>query len=133
VVVGVDGSVSSIDALRWAARHAQALGGYVHAVSAFDGPEGSSPDARALAERLLDARLSLGRAVVRTLGARPPVDVEAEAVRGPAVPVLLEAAHDAEVVVLGHRGRGGFHGLPVGSVGQHLCCHAPCSVVIVRS
>src|SRR5581483_11471994 len=61
-----------------------------------------------------------------------PVEMREEVVVGNAPRVLLEAAHGAELLVLGSRGHGGFAGALLGSVGQHCVQHAPCPVVIVR-
>jgi nucleotide-binding universal stress UspA family protein len=80
----------------------------------------------------LEARSEIGRLVTEVLGDRIEIDVEADAIRGPAVPVLLEAADNAWLLVLGDRGRGGFAGLPLGSVSLHCAMHAGCSVVVVK-
>ena len=46
---------------------------------------------------------------------------------------LIEQAKDADLLVVGTRGHGGFVGLLLGSVGEHCVTHAPCPVVVVRS
>ena len=64
----------------------------------------------------------------------PAADVEMSisAVEGDPARVLLEAAHDADVLVAGSRGHSGVASLLLGSVSQHCAHHAPCPVVIVR-
>jgi nucleotide-binding universal stress UspA family protein len=136
VVVGVDGSEHSIIALRWAVDYAKTVGARVRAVIAWRWPismvvalpvvEVYEPEQEAL--KRLEA------AVAEALGDGPASDVEvrAEAIYGAPVPVLLEAASHAALLVVGSRGHGGFHGLLLGSTGEHCVRHANCPVVVVR-
>ncbi len=62
----------------------------------------------------------------------PEVELERIALDGPAAKVLVDAADDAELLVVGSRGHGGFAGLLLGSVSQQCAHHAQCPVVIVR-
>ncbi|MCX4618160.1 universal stress protein [Streptomyces viridodiastaticus] len=89
----------------------------------------SSGDEEALETR---AREDLTRCVEETLGARPPADVRTEVHYGTPASVLLRAARDASLLVVGSRGLGGFAGLLLGSVAQHCVQHAACPVVVVR-
>ena len=77
-------------------------------------------------------RSALGRVVEEVLGEHPAVAVQALAVSGPPARVLVEAAEEADLLVIGSRGRGGFAGVMLGSVSLHCVSHAPCPVVVVR-
>jgi nucleotide-binding universal stress UspA family protein len=58
--------------------------------------------------------------------------VSQRAVMGHPAKVLLDAAADAALLVVGSRGRGGFTGMLLGSVSQHVIARAACPVVVVR-
>ncbi|WP_335940230.1 universal stress protein [Streptomyces sp. PTD5-9] len=138
IVVGVDGSDSSKQALRWALRQAEATHGVVEAVTAWDLPQfhgalgwlpPTSGDEAVLESR---ARNAVMQAVEEVAGPRPPVEVRADARYGTPAGVLLDAARGASLLVVGSRGLGGFSGLLLGSVAQHCAQHATCPVVVVR-
>jgi nucleotide-binding universal stress UspA family protein len=133
IVVGVDGSPASLCALEWAAGQASLIGAVVEAVTAWQYPAayGGYPvdagtDWRANAHAIQDT------AVKEALG-----DEATELVRfvaeGHPVRVLLDAAAGAELLVVGSRGHGGFTGMLLGSVSEHVVAHAPCAVVVVRT
>ncbi|MGW6398619.1 universal stress protein [Streptomyces sp. NPDC055134] len=143
IVVGVDGSNHSKEALRWAVRQATLVGGRVHAVMSWEwstnpfslgGP--SDGDAVAGGRELLSpeetSRVKLIDIVTETVGESPPVPVHSRIVQGPAAKVLVEASGAAELLVVGTRGYGGFKGALLGSVSQQVTQHAHCSVVVVR-
>jgi len=132
VAVGVDGSPSSIEAFAWAASEAQRRGALLRVVSAWqpDRSRGSAGASDVAAVR--DRRRVLGELIVETIGANPEIDVMVEVVRGSPAPVLLEAAEESALLVLGRRGRGGFPGMRLGSVGLHCVMHASCPVAIVQ-
>jgi nucleotide-binding universal stress UspA family protein len=76
-------------------------------------------------------RLALERALEEADGSAGDVEVETVVREGAPAATLLEEAQDAELLVVGSRGLGGFRGLLLGSVGQQCAHHAPCPVVIV--
>jgi nucleotide-binding universal stress UspA family protein len=134
IVVGVDGSGASNDALKWAADYAALVGGELLALSVWQWPvslgmalalpEGYSPRA--------DANSVLADAIKATLGASPAVPVVSEVVEGSAAAALVEASGKAALLVVGSRGHGGFVGLMLGSTSEHCARHAVCPVVVVR-
>jgi nucleotide-binding universal stress UspA family protein len=140
IVVGVDGSETSRQALRWAAEEALAHDAELNVVHAWDSPSpgagvGLSPGRRAPAavEEQHGAAEQLVRDVVKEeLGGSPLSNVRPSIGRGSAASVLLEAAKGADLLVVGSRGLGGFAGLLLGSVSTKMANHAGCPVVIVR-
>ena len=129
IVVGVDGSESSRYALRWAARQAECADADVRAVMAWHLPEIYSYEPR---DYEADARDALDDVVKETLGSDPRVSVVTQVVAGDAAPVLIAASRDAELLVVGSHGHGGFRGMLLGSVSQHCVSHAHCPVVVAR-
>ena len=140
IVVGVDGSPASLEALRWALAEAAARGARLRAVHAWSHPFVTSPlgavvpalDPGTLAELAGVARGRLEEALAAAGAAASGVQVEPDAVEGGPAEVLLDAAQSAELLVVGSRGLGGFEGLLLGSVSRRCSQHASCPVVIVR-
>ncbi|SOC49763.1 Nucleotide-binding universal stress protein, UspA family [Blastococcus aggregatus] len=134
VVVGLDGSAASGAALERAATEAQLLGAEVVAVAAYSAasywsdayavvmppPEQLAGEVRAAAEQ-------------QVAGARLPdgVPVRVESLEGPAGNVLVEAARDAALLVVGGHGQGAVRGLLMGSVALHCVLSGPCPVMVV--
>jgi len=134
IVVGVDGSNSSREALRWAAREAQQVGADLEVLMTWQNPYPDMwiPSDPPGTDPLALTRSALGRVVEEVLGEHPAIAVQATAVSGPPARVLVEAAEGADLLVVGNRGRGGFAGVLLGSVSLHCVSHAPCPVVVVR-
>jgi nucleotide-binding universal stress UspA family protein len=139
VVVGVDGSEHSKRALQWASEEASEHGAELLVVSAWTPPPVVAPlpyasfswgaDTTQLAE---NAEAMLQKTLSEVLGDSPPVPVNASVVEGNAAKVLIDLSGSADLLVVGSRGYGGFAGLLLGSVSQHVVAHAQCSVVVVR-
>ncbi len=137
IVVGVDGSDPSIRALRWAARQAEWSGATLAVVTAWNFPEHPVPlgivvDVPWPDELIAEARLKLDEVISDSLPAIDPDRIHAQVIRGSAVPVLLEAASDADLLVVGSHGGGVMAELLLGSVSDRCVRHAGCSVVVVR-
>jgi nucleotide-binding universal stress UspA family protein len=139
IVVGIDGSNDANLALTWAANEAVLRGAELWVVHVWTLPHLASPsplppmvseeEGEGHARALLDATIE---GVLLGLERRPDV-VEAILVQGHAVAALTDVAKGADLLVVGSRGRGGFHGLQLGSISQQLAHHAPCPLVIVRA
>jgi nucleotide-binding universal stress UspA family protein len=141
IVVGVDGSDASKLALRWAIEEAQAHGASVIALHAWEvpppvpevapiptiDPVALFPEFQNVAEKLVTD------VVEEVVGDDTSVPVEPVAVEGPPALAVIDAARDADLVVVGSRGLGGFKALLLGSVSHQIAQHAPCPVVIHRA
>lgn len=68
----------------------------------------------------------------RIRGEHPGLAVQAQALHGPAAAVLAEAAADAELLVVGHRGHGGFPGLGLGSVAERTVTRSSVPTLVAR-
>lgn len=137
IVVGVDGSPSSLAAVDVAAAQARLRGLPLRVVHAFiwpyfDVPLGPSPSGPPDGGLQHEAERLVAEAVGRARTTAPDVEVDGEIVTGGAAAVLLEESRDAATVVLGDRGLGGFSGLLIGSVAVQLAAHAHCPVLVVR-
>jgi nucleotide-binding universal stress UspA family protein len=138
IVVGVDGSEHSLDALRWAASEAKLRGATLRVVASFSTPlmstgyEVAVPDSSDLAAAsttMLKAALDS----VRSSGVLEGVDVITEVLEGHAGEQLIRLSENADLLVVGARGHGGFLGLLMGSVTTYAVNHALCPVVVVRT
>jgi nucleotide-binding universal stress UspA family protein len=135
VVVGVDGSETSLKALRYAVEEGKRRGWGVRAVHAWAMP----PDLATLGGFVLDVdRGKLEQAhrkvlddAVEGVGDTGGVEIERVMVEGQAAERLLEAAGAEDVLVVGSRGLGGFANLMLGSISQECARHARCPLVIV--
>ena len=139
IVVGVDGSDSSREALRWAYDEAAHHGASITAVSAWHPPAlpmtppyGSVPPEGYVSQPKQNAMDLLEQFVADLDVREPAVDVRTSVEEGNPAKVLIERSKEADLVVLGSRGHGGFKGMLLGSVSQHLVAHSECPVVIVR-
>ncbi|MER6099911.1 universal stress protein [Streptomyces sp. NPDC001728] len=137
VIVGADGSTSSLGAVEAAAREARWRDAELRIVHAFHWPVARVPLWQALPMPTRDEiqRMSEGlvtAAVERARTVAPTVDVTHVVVRGAPVTVLEAQSRAAELSVVGSRGVGGLVGLMVGSTAVHLAAHGRCPVLVVR-
>ena len=138
IIVGTDGSDHSRRALEWAAREAgirhvplTVLTVHQTAVGYFGG-EVSYPGDQALADKAREAaRRETDEVLDRLAGGQAPAQVTVLAVSGLPAKEILNAAADADMVVVGSRGAGGFKKLLMGSVSSQVTHHAHCPVVVI--
>jgi nucleotide-binding universal stress UspA family protein len=142
VVVGVDGSAGSNEALHWAIAEARLRNAPLRAVHAWtyqplipslvgypyraESVDLTVDDRRQAAEQML------GRATSE-LSSVHDIAIERFIGEGSAAQVLIDAVGEDDLLVVGSRGHGGFTSLLLGSVSQQCAHHAPCPVVIVRA
>jgi nucleotide-binding universal stress UspA family protein len=137
IIVGVDGSGHSQRALEWAMkeaaiRHTSLTVLTVHeAVRGYYGGAEMSPDDQDRTEKARDAAQAETDQVLAELEGPRPESVTVKAVHGFPAEELISAGHDADMIVLGSRGAGGFTRLMMGSVAGQVAQHAHCPVLIV--
>jgi len=126
IVAGVDGSAESLAALEWAVDLARLTGAEVRAVQAWQTPPVY------VKYQLLEAREAAEQALGDTVKLiADGVNATAVLVDGPAAHVLIDAGRDADLLVVGSRGYGGFTGLLMGSVSAQCVQHASCPVTVI--
>jgi len=137
VVVGIDGSDSSKSALRWAADEAKAHDAELTVASVWTPlPIAATPydsagwgtglDPQELAAAILQDTME------EVLSEYSGLALRREVPGWNAARVLIDLSDGADVSVVGSRGRGGFVGMLLGSVSQHVAAHADCTVVVIR-
>jgi nucleotide-binding universal stress UspA family protein len=139
IVVGVDGSEGGQTALEFAAAEAALRKASLRVVCAWELPTAayagglsSGVDASVIGAFRDDAQTLAREAVESVTHLQPDVACEGVAVEGQAAEILLQEAENAELIVVGNRGRGGFASLLLGSVSQQVVHHATCPVIVVR-
>jgi nucleotide-binding universal stress UspA family protein len=153
IVVGVDASQGSTNALLWAFGEARARKIPIHAVLAWqyhppwvdpgmgsmfplgyqpeDGvPQDEFAKAAAAVDNLLDAAIRKATTSDPD-SATDPVPTTQETAEGHPAQVLLESVGENDIMVVGSRGHGGFVGAMLGSISQHVVSHSRCPVVVV--
>ncbi|MCH7230698.1 universal stress protein [Glycomyces sp. L485] len=133
IVVGIDGSPSSVRALRWAIGQAKATGATVEVVYAWEVPPTYGTVVAVWPSDALEAnaRELLGEVMNQVEAEAADVELERYVEEGHAAAVLLRHSEDADLLVVGNRGHGGFAGALLGSVSQHCIHHATCPVVVI--
>jgi nucleotide-binding universal stress UspA family protein len=135
IVVGVDGSEASRDALTGAARQAALTGASLQVIMTWHVPTaayGAQIPMPSDYDFIADSERELGTVVSEVLGPQPGIGVSMVVMEGHPANRLIEASVGAELLVVGSRGHGAFSGMLLGSVSEHCVAHASCPVVVVR-
>jgi nucleotide-binding universal stress UspA family protein len=133
IVVGVDGSRLSIEALWKAQRLAAVLGCPLQVVTVWEQAVSlTAPVPTDVWSPQVEAEHIMAEVLEEAFGSGIPPDLTQTPLVGRAVELLIEASRGAEMLVVGNRGRGGFAGLLLGSVSSVLAAHARCPVLIVH-
>jgi nucleotide-binding universal stress UspA family protein len=136
VVVGVDGSPESVAALSWAGRYGAATGAVVWALHIWHYPTSAGLPPGITPESVTDEvkanqQKELDEAIAKA-NLDPAAQVESKIAYGHPAQVLINESQNVDLIVIGHRGRGGFTGMLTGSVSMQVVNHAACPVVVVR-
>ena len=132
MVIGVDGSQPSRHVVQWARFTARIMDARIDAVTVW---EISAVMASAWVDDWdpeKDAAANLQATVTEVLGSAPATPVREIVRHGSAAAELMQASQGAQLLILGRRGHGGFHGLLLGSVSAACAAHARCPVLIVH-
>ena len=138
IVVGTDGSACARLAVRWAAQEAAVRRAALMIVSVWDFPTaGFTFGAPAYSDDITvgiqeSAKQSVADGLEDARAVAPGIEVSTHVVQGQAAEVLMDAAREAELLVVGSRGLGGVRELLLGSVSQHCANYSVCPVVVVR-
>ncbi|MFE9850842.1 universal stress protein [Streptomyces sp. NPDC005576] len=136
IVVGVDGSASSIKALHWAVRQGELTGDTVEAANSWEYPATSWASMMPGLPEDFDpqalATVSLTEALEEALGAERAAGISKVVMLGNPAQNLIDRARGANLLVVGARGYSGFKATLLGSVSLHVTQNAPCPVTVVR-
>lgn len=134
VVVGIDGSAASLEALEWAAHQAELTTANLEIVMTWDWPmtygwavpvpEGYDPEQ--------DVQKAVQQVEADVRAKHPAIEITARVLRGHPAPLLVEESKGADVLVVGSRGHGEFVGMVIGSVSEYSATNAHCPVLVHR-
>jgi nucleotide-binding universal stress UspA family protein len=134
IVVGVDGSPSSLGALEWATHQAELTNATLEIITMWEMPTsfGWAVPVPTDFDPEGETETAQSAAVAKLKAAHPSLTVEARVQEGHPAPILVEASKGADLLVVGCRGHGEFAGMLIGSVSEYCATHAQCPVVVYR-
>lgn len=135
IVVGIDGSTSSLEALRWAGRQAELTHSILDVVMTWDWPPtyGWAAPFPTEYDPEESVRKALDDAVADLRETYSSLDITAQVLHGHPAPLLVAASHGADLLVVGSRGHGEFTGMLIGSVSEFCATNAHCPVLVHRN
>jgi len=135
ILVGIDGSPTSVAALQWAARQADMTGSTLEIVMTWEWPTsyGWAVPVPTGFDPEVDVRRVLKSNVDDLQKDHPGLRIESRVLHGHPAPLLVEASKGADLLVVGSRGHGEFVGMLIGSVGEYCATNAHCPVLVHRS
>ncbi len=133
IVVGIDGSQASLQALRWAQHLAAPTAAPIEVITSWQPPYAWGDDGWITEwSPQQDAENAQREAIRQVFGDTPPTGLSTRVVCGSAAGTLIDAGRSAVMIVVGSRGHGGFAGLLLGSVSSAVAEHADCPVLVVH-
>ncbi len=134
IVVGIDGSPTSVAALEWAVHQAELTGSALEAVTTWEWPTnyGWAFPFPSDYDPAVDAEKMLAGVVEPFRSGHPDLPIRSRVIEGHPAPVLVEASRGADLLVVGSRGHGEFAGMLIGSVSEHCVTNAHCPVLVLR-
>ena len=138
VVVAVDGSPASDNAVRWAANTAAKRDIPLKLAASYTMPqflyaEGMVPPQELFDDLQRETMAKIDAARELALSIAPDIRIGHAVAEGSPIDMLLEMSNDATMIVMGSRGLGGLSGMVLGSVSGAVVSHASCPVVVVLS
>jgi nucleotide-binding universal stress UspA family protein len=132
IVVGVDGSPSSLAALEWATNQAQLTGSVLDVLMTWHWPVGYrwSPVPKNYGPGN-ECEKQLNEHLEHVRGTHPNVSIQPIVTEGRPAPLLANSSQGADLLVIGSRGHGEFSGMLLGSVSEHCVIHARCPVLVM--
>jgi nucleotide-binding universal stress UspA family protein len=135
IVVGIDGSPASIDALAWGARQAELTTAPLEIVATWDWPStyGWAVPLPSGFDPSEEAQRVLTEAVEGLRADHPDIEITTRVEQGHPAPTLVKASKGASLLVVGSRGHGEFVGMLIGSVSEYCATNAHCPVLVHRA
>jgi nucleotide-binding universal stress UspA family protein len=135
IVIGIDGSAASIDALDWAGRQAHLTHATLEMIMSWDWPTNYGwtmyfPEEYNPSEGMPEI---LAKAADDLRTKYPDIEITTRVVQGHPAPLLVEASKGADLLVVGSRGHGEFVGMLIGSVSEYCATNAHCPVLVHRA
>lgn len=134
IIVGVDGSDASLEALRYAQYLAGSLNAHIEAIGCWDYPRMYDSYILAGIEGFKEsAEKVLSQAVTSVFGTDTPSNLTVSLVQGDPRSVLIKAGKNADLLIVGRKGHGRLAGMLMGSVSSYCIAHATCPVMVAHT